>query len=94
MASLDEEFLATAESVRSGKPVEGVPTAEKLQVYALYKQATEGDIPADSTQPYMVQFEARSKWDAWNAVKGTSKEDAKKKYIAEVKRQQAKYASS
>lgn len=26
-------------------------------------------------------MEARAKWDAWNALKGTSKEDAMKKYI-------------
>jgi choline-glycine betaine transporter len=28
-----------------------------------------------------VQFEARAKWDAWNALKGTSKEAAMQKYI-------------
>jgi hypothetical protein len=28
-----------------------------------------------------VQLEARAKWDAWNALKGTSKEAAMQKYI-------------
>ena len=32
-------------------------------------------------QPWAVQVEARAKWDAWNSVKGMSKEDAKHRYI-------------
>ena len=57
-------------------------TAVKLEYYALYKQATEGDV--EGTQPWAVQFEARAKWDAWNALKGMSKEQAMKDYVALV----------
>ena len=42
-------------------------------------QATEGDVKG--SQPYRVQIEARAKWDAWNSVKGLSKEEAMRKYI-------------
>ena len=49
-------------------------------MYALYKQATVGDI--NIAQPWKVQLEARAKWDAWNALKGMSQEDARKAYIA------------
>eukprot|EP00744_Colponema_vietnamica_P009251 GILI01013177.1.p1 GENE.GILI01013177.1~~GILI01013177.1.p1 ORF type:complete len:105 (-),score=43.04 GILI01013177.1:129-404(-) len=52
----------------------------KLQFYALYKQATEGDVTG--TQPWAAQFEARAKWDAWKKVEGKSKDDAKAAYIA------------
>jgi hypothetical protein len=38
-----------------------------------------GDV--EGTQPWAVQMEARAKWDAWNSVKGMSKEDAMKQYI-------------
>lgn len=31
-------------------------------------------------------------WDAWNGMKGKSKEDAMTEYIAEVERQQREYA--
>ena len=34
-----------------------------------------------SLQPLFIQFEARSKWDAWNSVKGESKESAMQNYI-------------
>jgi diazepam-binding inhibitor (GABA receptor modulating acyl-CoA-binding protein) len=32
-------------------------------------------------QPWAVQIEARAKWDAWNALKGMSKEKAMQEYI-------------
>ena len=33
----------------------------------------------------MSGFEARGKWDAWEAKKGMSKEDAAKEYVSLVK---------
>ena len=39
-----------------------------LKLYALYKQATVGDV--NIAQPWAVQLEARAKWDAWNELKG------------------------
>jgi len=38
-----------------------------------------GDVQGD--QPWAYQFEARAKWDAWNALKGMDKPTAWKKYI-------------
>ena len=38
-----------------------------------------------------LQFEKRAKWDAWNAVKGMSAEDAKKAYHAAIEEQKVKY---
>lgn len=52
----------------------------KLKFYALYKQATEGDVTG--SQPWAVQVEARAKWDAWKKVEGKSKDDAKAEYVA------------
>jgi acyl-CoA-binding protein len=54
----------------------------QLDLYALYKQATVGDV--EGNQPWAVQFEARSKWDAWNGKKGMPQDEAKKQYIALV----------
>lgn len=51
-----------------------------LKIYALYKQATEGD--NSSKRPGMLDMVGRAKWDAWEALKGTSAEEAKKKYVA------------
>lgn len=66
-----------------------MPQDRKLLMYALYKQATVGDV--EGSQPWAVQLEARAKWDAWNAVKGKSKEDAMAEYAAEWARQKDEF---
>ncbi len=50
-----------------------------LRLYALYKQATQGDAAGD--RPSGFDFVRRAKFDAWSAVKGTSAEDAMQQYI-------------
>ncbi|XP_009991040.1 PREDICTED: acyl-CoA-binding protein [Tauraco erythrolophus] len=42
-------------------------------------------------RPGMLDFKGKAKWDAWNALKGTSKEDAMKAYIAKVEELKGKY---
>ena len=53
--------------------------ATLLQIYALYKQATAGDV--DGKRPGFTDMVGRAKWDAWNALKGTSQDDAKQQYV-------------
>lgn len=50
-----------------------------LKLYALFKQASSGD--AEGTRPGFTDMVGRAKWDAWDALKGTSKEDAMQQYI-------------
>jgi diazepam-binding inhibitor (GABA receptor modulator, acyl-CoA-binding protein) len=50
-----------------------------LQIYALYKQATAGDV--EGKRPGFTDMVGRAKWDAWNDVKGKSSEDAMQEYI-------------
>ncbi len=50
-----------------------------LKIYALYKQATTGD--ADGKRPGFSDMVGRAKWDAWNALSGTEREDAMQQYI-------------
>ena len=63
---------------------------ELLQLYALYKQATEGDVTGD--RPGGFDFKAIAKFDAWAEIKGKSKEDAMKDYIALMARLYQQYA--
>lgn len=65
---------------------------DRLAIYALYKQATEGDVKGD--QPSFFSMEARAKWDAWATKKGISKEEAMEQYLAEVERQAKVYAEA
>jgi acyl-CoA-binding protein len=51
-----------------------------LQLYSLYKQATEGDVNTDPpVNPF--DFVAKAKYSAWSALKGKTKEDAMQEYI-------------
>ena len=53
-----------------------------LKMYGLYKQATNGD--ASGSRPGFTDMVGRAKWDAWNELKGTSKDDAMKQYVSLV----------
>ncbi len=50
-----------------------------LKIYALFKQASTGDV--DGKRPGFTDMVGRAKYDAWDALKGTSKEDAMQQYI-------------
>ena len=56
--------------------------ATLLKIYALYKQATVGDNA--EKKPGFSDMVGRAKWDAWNAAKGTSKDDAMQQYIDQI----------
>ncbi|NCI46303.1 acyl-CoA-binding protein [Sediminibacterium soli] len=54
-----------------------------LKLYSLYKQATEGDNPADApSNPF--DFVAKFKHEAWAKLKGTGRESAMQQYIGLV----------
>lgn len=50
-----------------------------LKIYALFKQASTGDV--DGKRPGFTDMVGRAKYDAWDALKGTSKDDAMQQYI-------------
>lgn len=56
--------------------------AAKLELYALYKQATEGDV--SGSRPGFTDFVGRAKFDAWAALAGTTAEEARSRYVARV----------
>jgi acyl-CoA-binding protein len=67
------------------------PTNEELlQLYALYKQATEGD--ASGERPGGFDFKAIAKFDAWDELKGKSKEQAMQDYVALIDKLEQQYA--
>lgn len=58
-----------------------------LRLYALYKQGSEGDTHGD--KPGMTDFVGRYKFEAWESLKGTSKDEAMQKYIELVQELQS-----
>ncbi|MGE5651427.1 acyl-CoA-binding protein [Noviherbaspirillum sp. UKPF54] len=50
-----------------------------LKIYALFKQASAGDV--EGKRPGFTDMVGRAKYDAWDALKGTAKEDAMQQYV-------------
>lgn len=50
-----------------------------LKIYALYKQASSGDV--DGKRPGFTDMVGRAKWDAWSGLKGKSADEAMQEYV-------------
>ena len=83
MSDLEKTFKKAAWLIANGPKTSEASTEDKLYLYSHFKQATQGDV--SGSQPWAVQVEARAKWDAWNKLKGMSKEEAMQKYIDKVR---------
>jgi acyl-CoA-binding protein len=77
MSDLNERFqTAAAES----KTLSTRPDNDTLlMLYALFKQATAGDV--SGKRPGMFDMVGRAKYDAWAEQEGVSMDDAKQAYI-------------
>lgn len=51
-----------------------------LKLYCLYKQATEGDAP-ETGPDNMFDFVGKAKYEAWNELRGKTKEGAMEEYV-------------
>lgn len=81
MAELDDRFTAAQARI---KPVTGLGNDVMLELYAVYKQATVGDVAG--SRPGMMDLRGRAKYDAWAKRKGMTKAAAMEAYIALVDR--------
>jgi acyl-CoA-binding protein len=59
-----------------------------LNLYALYKQATAGDVAG--ARPGGLDFVGRAKYDAWAKLKGKTKDEAMQSYITLVEKLKGK----
>lgn len=80
-AALADAFAAAQARI---KPVTGLASDQLLELYALYKQATAGDVTG--SRPGMMDVKGRAKHDAWARRQGTSRAAAIAAYIALVDR--------
>eukprot|EP01116_Phalansterium_solitarium_P013954 TRINITY_DN3141_c0_g1_i1.p1 TRINITY_DN3141_c0_g1~~TRINITY_DN3141_c0_g1_i1.p1 ORF type:complete len:113 (+),score=27.76 TRINITY_DN3141_c0_g1_i1:71-409(+) len=85
MASeLQQKFKKAVDFIQN-LPTEGefqASNQQKLEFYALYKQAVDG--PNKSKKPGMLNVVAKMKWEAWNQLGKMSKDDAMRTYIKKV----------
>ncbi len=78
---LKEQFET---AVADSKSLSEKPSNETLlQLYSLYKQATEGDVNIDPpANPF--DFVAKAKFEAWSGLKGKTNEQAMTDYVSLV----------
>jgi acyl-CoA-binding protein len=87
MALLDDFNTAVSKS----KDLTKRPSNEELlDLYALFKQATEGDVTGD--RPGGFDFKAIAKFDAWASKKGMTKDQAMQDYINLMSKLQQSYS--
>jgi acyl-CoA-binding protein len=76
--SLQSQF---EQAVADSKNLSEKPSNDTLlQLYSLYKQGTEGDVNTEApSNPF--DFVARAKYEAWEKLKGKSREEAMQEYV-------------
>ena len=75
--SIKEQFDA---AVAASKQLSERPdNMSLLKIYALFKQASVGDV--DGSRPGFGDMVGRAKWDAWNGFKGLSTDEAMQQYV-------------
>jgi acyl-CoA-binding protein len=80
--TLAEKF---ADAQARVKTLTQAPSTEQLlELYALYKQGSSGDI--EGKRPGMLDIKGRAKYDAWAGKKGLSRDQAMTDYVALVDR--------
>ena len=85
--ALAEDFEQA--QVRVKKLARTPDNSELLELYALYKQGTLGDV--QGSRPGMIDFKGRAKYDAWAGRRGLDKESAMQSYVELVERLAKKY---
>lgn len=80
--TLTERFEDAQRRVKTLTQAPGTDTL--LQLYALFKQGTAGDV--DGKRPGMLDIKGRAKYDAWADKKGLSRDAAMEAYVALVDR--------
>ncbi len=84
---LEDDFTAAQTRVRG---LTRTPdSSELLELYAFYKQGSNGDVTG--SRPGMLDFKGRAKYDAWATKKGIAKDAAKQAYVDLVGKLTAKY---
>ncbi|OBA20012.1 hypothetical protein METBIDRAFT_79325 [Metschnikowia bicuspidata var. bicuspidata NRRL YB-4993] len=100
--SIDRVFVKAITTIRalSTRTNHGLlprpPAENRIKLYGLYKQATEGNVQGIMSRPegYTIEDEgAKKKWDAWKREEGLSKTQAKRRYILYLIETMRVYAS-
>jgi acyl-CoA-binding protein len=82
VADLQQQFEQAGRDIKTLQ--ERPDNDTMLRLYALYKQGSEGDVKGD--KPGFFDFVGAAKYEAWEKLRGTSQDQAQKKYVDLVKK--------
>lgn len=82
MTHSSDSFEAAATAAKSLP--ERPDDSTMLQLYALYKQGSSGDVSGD--KPGFFDFVGVAKYEAWEKLRGTPVEDARNQYVELVRK--------
>ena len=82
MSKIKQRFEATVDYVKNAEGDFKPSNDLKLEMYALFKQATEGDVKGK--KPGMMDLVGKAKYSAWSKLEGTASETAMQAYIDKV----------
>jgi len=82
MADVNKKFERAAQDAQNLK--KRPSDEDMLRLYALYKQASSGDVSGD--RPGAFDFVGRAKHDAWARLRGTTQDKARQSYVDLVER--------
>ena len=77
MTDIDSRFEQAATAAKSLP--ERPDNDTLLQLYALYKQGSAGDVSGE--KPGFFDFVAVAKYEAWERLQGMSEDEAKQRYV-------------
>ena len=84
LEDIQKAFNDSVEYVKTAPPQKEASQSLKLKMYALYKQATQGDVCGP--KPGLMDIAGKAKYKAWSRLKGVSKEEAMQQYVDMVAR--------
>jgi acyl-CoA-binding protein len=82
MSDLKQQFDDAVNFVQNAEGDFKPSSDLKLEMYALYKQATEGDV--SGKKPGMMDLVGKAKYSAWEKLKGIAKDKAMQNYIDKI----------
>jgi acyl-CoA-binding protein len=82
---MSEDSLSFEKAAEAAKSLPERPDDQTmLRLYALYKQGSSGDV--QGSKPGFFDFVGAAKYEAWEKLRGTSQEDARKQYVDLVRK--------
>lgn len=88
------EFRVKLNHMKNWKPASPPTNRDRLELYALHKQAVSGDAPMSNSPDKKLSPAEKAKLNSWRTKRGLSQYQAMNAYILEADRQLLVYGSS